>query len=62
MFKSIVLFTNNLKSLMLFYGNVLELDISKASDEQFTIKVGNLLLRLFNLTVGVLSYCAQHTG
>jgi len=40
MFKSIVLFTNKLKSLRRFYGNVLELDISESSNEQFTVKVG----------------------
>ena len=40
MFKSVLLYTNQLKFLRRFYGDVMELDISKANDEQFTVEVG----------------------
>ncbi|CAM3062126.1 glyoxalase [Filibacter tadaridae] len=44
MFKSVTLYTNKLKSLKRFYGNVLELTILESTDEQFTIKVGESTL------------------
>lgn len=44
MFKSLVLYTNQLKSLRRFYMNVLELDLIKTNDEQFTIKIGESTL------------------
>lgn len=40
MFKSVVFYTNKLKQLQRFYGNILELPITASSDEQFTVKVG----------------------
>src|SRR5690625_5086811 len=40
MFKSVVLYTNQLKSLRRFYMNILDLKITKFSDEEFTITIG----------------------
>ena len=40
MFKSILFYTNKLKLLKRFYRNVLNLEITKASDEKFTVKIG----------------------
>lgn len=41
MFKSVVLYTNSLKSLRRFYMNVLELDILESTDKQFKVKIGS---------------------
>ena len=41
MFKSVTLYTNQLKSLKRFYGNVLELNITEASEEQMTLEIGD---------------------
>ncbi|MBS4178695.1 glyoxalase [Lederbergia citrea] len=41
MFKSVLLYTNQLKALRRFYGNVMELHITEASEEQFTVKIGD---------------------
>lgn len=40
MFKSVLFYTDKLKSLKRFYGNVMELDITESNDEKFTVKVG----------------------
>lgn len=40
MFKSATLYTNNIKALKRFYGNVLELDITDSASEQFTVRIG----------------------
>ncbi|WHT49401.1 hypothetical protein QNH10_07635 [Sporosarcina thermotolerans] len=44
MFKSATLYTNNVKALRRFYGNVLELDITESAPEQFTVRIGESLL------------------
>ncbi|MHA6259341.1 glyoxalase [Sporosarcina sp. CAU 1771] len=44
MFKSVKLYTNKIKSLRRFYGNILELPISESSDTQFTVTIGESLL------------------
>ena len=41
MFKSVTLYTNQLKSLKRFYGNVLELNITEANEEQMTVEIGD---------------------
>lgn len=41
MFKSVSLYTNQLKSLRRFYENVMGLHISEADQEQFTVKIGD---------------------
>lgn len=40
MFESIVFYTNKLKLLRRFYGNVMELDITKSNKDRFTVTVG----------------------
>ncbi|WP_262177265.1 glyoxalase [Saccharococcus sp. Marseille-Q5394] len=40
MIKSATLYTNNLKALRRFYGNVLELDVMESTVEQFTVRIG----------------------
>ena len=40
MFKSVVLYTSQLKSLRRFYMNLLELEILQSTDEEFTVQVG----------------------
>ena len=40
MFKSVIFYTNKLKVLKRFYGNMMELPITQSSDEEFTVKVG----------------------
>lgn len=40
MFKSVLFYTNQLKSLKRFYANVLELDITTSGNEQFTVNIG----------------------
>ncbi|MDN4608549.1 glyoxalase [Sporosarcina highlanderae] len=40
MIKSATLYTNNVKALRRFYGNVLELDITDNAPEQFTVRIG----------------------
>ncbi|MCG7345597.1 glyoxalase [Sporosarcina sp. ACRSL] len=44
MIKSATLYTDNIKALRRFYGNVLELDMTETTDEQFTVKIGESLL------------------
>lgn len=44
MFKSVVFYTNHLKSLRRFYMNTLELTITEATDEYFTIRMGESLV------------------
>ena len=41
MFKSVLLYTNKLKALKRFYGDVMKLDIVEVSDEQFTVIFGD---------------------
>ncbi|MGG0669678.1 hypothetical protein [Sporosarcina koreensis] len=40
MIKSATLYSNNIKALRRFYGNVLELDMTESTLEQFTIRIG----------------------
>lgn len=40
MFKSVLFYTNKLKSLKRFYANVMALDITGSTSEQFTVNVG----------------------
>lgn len=40
MFKSVLLYTNKLKSMKRFYANVLRLDIKKSTDDYFIVNVG----------------------
>lgn len=40
MFKEVIFQTNKLKALRRFYANILGLDITDASDEAFTVKIG----------------------
>lgn len=40
MFKSVTLYTNQLKSVRRFYENMLGLAVSESSDQQFTITIG----------------------
>lgn len=40
MFKSVIFHTDQLKSVRRFYGNVLGLAISKSSEQQFTVTIG----------------------
>lgn len=40
MFKSVTFYTDTLKALIRFYGNVLELDIIEATNEEFTVQIG----------------------
>lgn len=40
MIKTATLYTNNLKALRRFYGNVLELDVTEATAEHFTVRIG----------------------
>jgi len=40
MIKSATLYTNNIKALRRFYGNVLELDMTESTPEQFTVRIG----------------------
>lgn len=40
MFKSVLFYTNKLKSLKRFYGNVMEFNITESTSDQFTLKVG----------------------
>jgi len=44
MIKSATLYTNNLKALRRFYGNVLELDMTEATAEHFTVRIGESYL------------------
>lgn len=44
MIKSATLYTNNLKALRRFYGNVLELDMTESAAEQFTVRIGESYL------------------
>ena len=45
MFKTVLLYTNELESLKRFYRNILELDIPESSNGQFTVKVGESVIR-----------------
>lgn len=40
MIKSVTLYTNNIKALRRFYGNVLELDLTDVALEHFTVRFG----------------------
>ncbi len=40
MIKSATLYSNNIKALRRFYGNILELDMTESTLEQFTIRIG----------------------
>ncbi|MCJ8008410.1 hypothetical protein ACFFF5_15915 [Lederbergia wuyishanensis] len=40
MFKAVTFYTDKLKSLRRFYGNVLELNITEALDDRFTVQIG----------------------
>ncbi|MFC5602373.1 glyoxalase [Sporosarcina koreensis] len=40
MIKSATLYTNNLKALRRFYVNILELDLTESTAEQFTVRIG----------------------
>ncbi|HEX5564149.1 MAG TPA: glyoxalase [Sporosarcina sp.] len=40
MIKSATLYTNNLKALRRFYVNILELDMTESTAEQFTVRIG----------------------
>jgi len=40
MFKSVLFYTNKLKPMKRFYGNVLGLDIKESASEQFTVNIG----------------------
>lgn len=40
MIKSATLYTNNIKALRRFYGNVLELDLTDSAPEHFTVRFG----------------------
>lgn len=40
MIKSVTLYTNNIKALRRFYGNVLELDLTDVAPEHFTVRFG----------------------
>lgn len=40
MIKSATLYTNKLKALKRFYGNLLELDVTESTADQFTVRVG----------------------
>src|SRR5690625_3010423 len=44
MFKSVTLYTNQLKTLQRFYMNIMELPLSERSEESFTVRVGESLL------------------
>src|SRR5690625_6607789 len=41
MFKSVVFYTNKLRLVKRFYVNVLGLEITKSTNEQFTVNVGD---------------------
>lgn len=51
MFKTVTLYTNQLKQLRGFYGNVLEIPIEASTDEHFQISIGTstLIFRLSEL-------------
>jgi len=51
MFKTVTLYTNQLKQLKGFYGNVLEIPIEQSTDEYFQISIGTstLIFRLSEL-------------
>lgn len=40
MIKSATLYTDKLKAMKRFYGNLLELDMIESTDEQFTVRIG----------------------
>ncbi|MBD7985850.1 hypothetical protein H9649_14855 [Sporosarcina sp. Sa2YVA2] len=44
MIKSATLYTDKLKAMKRFYGNLLELDMIESTDEHFTIRIGESLL------------------
>lgn len=44
MIKSATLYSNNIKGLRRFYGNILELDMTESTAEQFTVRIGESLL------------------
>lgn len=51
MFKTVTLYTNQLKQLQGFYGNVLEIPIEESTDEYFQLSIGTstLIFRLSEL-------------
>ncbi|MHA6252795.1 hypothetical protein [Oceanobacillus sp. CAU 1775] len=55
MFKSVVFYTNKLKAMRRFYANVLGLDIIEATDEKFTVKIGDTNL-MFKASEEAASY------
>lgn len=44
MIKSAKLYTNNIKALRRFYVNILELDMTESTSEQFTVRIGESYL------------------
>lgn len=51
MFKSVILYTNQLKILQRFYMNILELPLLEQTDKSFTVKVGTSTLTFQKIDV-----------